>query len=122
MQLLSSEANEIATKENKCTIQPEHVMKALQELGFGEFADEVSCAWDEHKEEVKGEVWGLAMAGLEGEDCMWLHCGCRRRRLCAGISGIRDWKSLLICLAMSLPCVRVCSGELPQGSSQEERS
>jgi len=34
IQLLSSEANEIATKEKKNTIQPEHVMSALKELGF----------------------------------------------------------------------------------------
>jgi hypothetical protein len=30
IQLVSSEANEVATKEHKSTIVPEHVMKALQ--------------------------------------------------------------------------------------------
>ena len=34
IQLLSSEANEVATKEKKNTIQPEHVISALKELGF----------------------------------------------------------------------------------------
>ena len=42
IQLLSSEANEVATKEKRNMIQPEHVMSALRELGFSEFIPEVT--------------------------------------------------------------------------------
>ncbi|GAX73035.1 hypothetical protein CEUSTIGMA_g487.t1 [Chlamydomonas eustigma] len=53
VQLLSSEANEVATREKKNTIQPEHVMTALKELGFTSFEAEVALAWEQHKEEAK---------------------------------------------------------------------
>ena len=36
---ISSEANEISTKENKTTITPEYVIAALKSLGFDEFVD-----------------------------------------------------------------------------------
>mmetsp|Transcript_24274 Transcript_24274/g.95543 ORF Transcript_24274/g.95543 Transcript_24274/m.95543 type:complete len:81 (+) Transcript_24274:455-697(+) len=35
VQLLSSGANEVCEKESKKTITPEHVLKALMELGLG---------------------------------------------------------------------------------------
>lgn len=35
VQLLSSEANDVCEKECKKTITPEHVLKALNELGLG---------------------------------------------------------------------------------------
>ena len=38
--MLSSEANEIAEKEAKKTIACEHITKALEELGFGEYVPE----------------------------------------------------------------------------------
>lgn len=53
IQLVSSEANEVATKEQKHTIQPEHVVKALQELGFEEFVAEVSSTWEQFKQDLK---------------------------------------------------------------------
>lgn len=53
IQLVSSEANEVATKEQKHTIQPEHVVKALQELGFDEFVAEVSSTWEQFKQDLK---------------------------------------------------------------------
>ena len=34
VQCVASEANEISTKENKSTILPEHVVKALESLDF----------------------------------------------------------------------------------------
>ncbi|KAG1680325.1 hypothetical protein FOA52_015415 [Chlamydomonas sp. UWO 241] len=55
VQLMSSESNEIATKNQKCMVQPDHVMTALQELGFDEFKAGVTAAWDEQKEEAKAE-------------------------------------------------------------------
>ena len=39
--LLSSQSNEICEKRQKKTILPEHVMEALQELGFGDYTGEV---------------------------------------------------------------------------------
>jgi predicted ATP-dependent protease len=61
--LIASEANEISAKENKKTIQPEHVLKALhvcylrkertdlvlQELGFRQFVDQVNETYQKHK-------------------------------------------------------------------------
>lgn len=53
IQLLSSESNELATKDHKSTITPEHVMRALQQLGFDEWAAEVKASHEEFKEEAK---------------------------------------------------------------------
>lgn len=39
--MLSSEANEIAEKDAKKTIACEHITKALEELGFGEYVPEL---------------------------------------------------------------------------------
>lgn len=51
--LISSEANEIAEKEAKKTIATEHVDKALRELGFPEYVEEVLAVAGEHKEQLK---------------------------------------------------------------------
>eukprot|EP00899_Mesostigma_viride_P014713 jgi/Mesvir1/23242/Mv09243-RA.1 len=51
--LVSSEANEVCSKEEKRTIAPEHVLKALQELGFHEYVEEVSHAFEAHKAEAQ---------------------------------------------------------------------
>jgi hypothetical protein len=56
VQLLSSEANEIATKEKKNTITPEHLLKAIRDLGFTDFIEEVTATMEQHKEESKGEM------------------------------------------------------------------
>ncbi|KAG2484614.1 hypothetical protein HYH03_016568 [Edaphochlamys debaryana] len=53
IQLVSSESNEVATREGRSIIHPDHVVKALQELGFGTFVGEVNAAWDTFKEETK---------------------------------------------------------------------
>lgn len=53
VQLLSSEANEVSGKQNKATILPEHVIKALDELGFQQFTDDVRSTWDEYKQDQK---------------------------------------------------------------------
>ncbi|KAF5829419.1 histone-fold-containing protein [Dunaliella salina] len=53
IQLVSSEANEVSTREKKQTIGPEHVLKALKELDFEEFVGDVQSAWDQFKEESK---------------------------------------------------------------------
>jgi len=51
--VLSSESNEVCTKENKKTIAPEHILKALKSLGFETYVDEVSKVYSEHKVEAQ---------------------------------------------------------------------
>ncbi len=51
--LISSEANEIAEREAKKTIGHEHVIKALEDLGFGHYISEVVQAVNEFKEQQK---------------------------------------------------------------------
>lgn len=55
IQLLSSESNEVATRESRSIIHPDHVLRALSELGFPGFVGEVTAAWDTFKEETKSE-------------------------------------------------------------------
>ncbi|XP_074317302.1 protein Dr1 homolog isoform X2 [Silene latifolia] len=50
--LVSSESNEVCNREEKRTIAPEHVLKALQVLGFGEYTEEVYAAYEQHKIET----------------------------------------------------------------------
>ena len=50
--LISSESNEVCNKEDKRTIAPEHVLKALHVLGFGEYVEEVYSAYEQHKYET----------------------------------------------------------------------
>ncbi|XP_008787932.1 protein Dr1 homolog [Phoenix dactylifera] len=47
--LVSSESNEVCSREEKRTIAPEHVLKALEVLGFGEYVEEVYAAYKQHK-------------------------------------------------------------------------
>ncbi|KAI3416859.1 CBFD_NFYB_HMF domain-containing protein [Psidium guajava] len=60
--LVSSESNEVCNREEKRTIAPEHVLKALEVLGFGEYIEEVYAAYEQHKHEtmqdsLKGGKW-----------------------------------------------------------------
>ncbi|KAE9587484.1 hypothetical protein Lal_00031771 [Lupinus albus] len=59
--LLSSESNEVCSKEERRTIAPEHVLKALGGLGFGDYIEEVYAAYEQHKLEtmdsLKGAKW-----------------------------------------------------------------
>ncbi|XP_010522258.1 PREDICTED: protein Dr1 homolog [Tarenaya hassleriana] len=50
--LVSSESNEVCNKEDRRTIAPEHVLRALQDLGFGEYIEEVYAAYEQHKFET----------------------------------------------------------------------
>ncbi|QSL66360.1 hypothetical protein MERGE_000738 [Pneumocystis wakefieldiae] len=47
--LISSEANEICEREAKKTIAAEHVIKALEELGFQSYIDEIQQIVLDHK-------------------------------------------------------------------------
>jgi down-regulator of transcription 1 len=49
VQLLSSEANEICEKDSKKTITPEHILRALKQLGFERYHKEVSDEFDRVK-------------------------------------------------------------------------
>ena len=51
--LISSEANEIAEKEQKKTIAIEHIDKALKDLGFPEYVKEVLASAGDAKEMLK---------------------------------------------------------------------
>ncbi|KUJ09241.1 histone-fold-containing protein [Mollisia scopiformis] len=52
--LISSEANEISEKESKKTIAVEHITKALEQLGFGDYVADINEVANEHKEQLKG--------------------------------------------------------------------
>jgi predicted ATP-dependent protease len=51
LQLVASEANDICSKESKSLIAAEHIMKALQNLGFNEYMDEVNAYYAKLKKE-----------------------------------------------------------------------
>lgn len=49
VQLLSSEANDICEKDNKKTITPEHVLRALDQLGLDRFQQDVKAEYERAK-------------------------------------------------------------------------
>lgn len=51
--LVSSESNDVSNREKRNTIHPDHVLKALHELGLQEFVREVTSTWQTWKEESK---------------------------------------------------------------------
>lgn len=53
--ILSTQLNDIAEKEAKKTIASDHVIKALEELGFHNYLDIINRVLDEHKELLKGK-------------------------------------------------------------------
>ncbi|MCO5610717.1 hypothetical protein L7F22_064958 [Adiantum nelumboides] len=73
--LISSESNEICSREDKRTIAPEHVMKALEVLGFGDYLEEVHLALEEHRREALdspkgGGKWGKDGMGMTEEEAV----------------------------------------------------
>ncbi|XP_050151782.1 protein Dr1 homolog [Malus sylvestris] len=70
--LISSESNEVCSREEKRTIAPEHVLKALQVLGFSKYVEEVYSAYEQHKLETmhdlsKSVKWGNGAEMTEEE-------------------------------------------------------
>lgn len=69
--LVSSESNDVCNKEEKRTIAPEHVLKALEVLGFRQYIEEVYAAYEQHKIEttdaVRGGKWSNGAAMTEEE-------------------------------------------------------
>ncbi|CAN6662654.1 negative cofactor 2 complex subunit beta [Trichomonascus vanleenenianus] len=51
--ILSTQSNDIAEKESKKTIASEHVIKALEELGFQDYIAPIQTVMQEHKESLK---------------------------------------------------------------------
>jgi len=51
--ILSTESNDIAEKESKKTIASEHVIKALEVLGFQDYIEPIQEVVSEHKESQK---------------------------------------------------------------------
>ncbi|KAG5365454.1 Negative cofactor 2 complex subunit beta [Yarrowia sp. C11] len=71
--MLSTESNEIAEKESKKTIAPEHVIKALQELGFMDYIEPIKDLIVEHKEALKSrekKVGKLEQSGMTEEELL----------------------------------------------------
>ena len=55
VQLVTSEANEICSKDNKATMNPEHIIQALQQLEFPEFEHDLLPLLEQFKQETKGK-------------------------------------------------------------------
>lgn len=71
--LISSEANDIAEREAKKTIASEHVVKALKDLGFEEYVDQILDAAKEHREHQKSrekKQTKLELSGLSQEELL----------------------------------------------------
>lgn len=69
--ILSTQSNEIAEKESKKTIASEHVIKALEELGFNDYIAPIQEVIVEHKESQKvrdKKVGKLEQSGRSQED------------------------------------------------------
>ncbi|XP_042419916.1 protein Dr1 homolog [Zingiber officinale] len=63
--LLSSESNDVCNREDRRTIAPDHVLKALEVLGFGEYIEEVYAAYQQHKLETLDSPKGTKFGGME---------------------------------------------------------
>jgi len=51
--LVSTQANEVSETEKRSTINPEHIVRALEQLGFTSYLGEVNGVWEEWKGEKK---------------------------------------------------------------------
>ncbi|CDR88370.1 related to TATA-binding protein-associated phosphoprotein Dr1 protein [Sporisorium scitamineum] len=69
--LLSSESNEVCERDSKKTIAPEHVLKALDDLGFPSFIEEAKSVLSEHKAAQKDrerKTSRMEQSGLSEEE------------------------------------------------------
>ena len=62
VQLVSSEAAEISMEDKKKTILPEHIIRALQKLGFDHYVPEATTAWNQLKDDAKGGKFPICLA------------------------------------------------------------
>lgn len=71
--ILSTESNEVAEADSKKTIAPEHVIKALEQLGFPDYIEPSQKAISEHKENLKvreRKVGKLEQSGRSEEELL----------------------------------------------------
>ena len=71
--LLSSQSNEICEKRNKKTILPEHVIDALQELGFSDYVTDVQEVLSDYKTQASSRKKGgkkLEKLGISEEELL----------------------------------------------------
>ncbi|KAK7203633.1 histone-fold-containing protein [Myxozyma melibiosi] len=71
--LISTQANDIAENETKKTIASEHVIKALQELGFSDYIEPIREVILEHKESQKGrerKIGKFEASGMTEEELL----------------------------------------------------
>jgi hypothetical protein len=71
--LLSSEANELCEKESKKTINGDHILKALESLGFGQYSQVVGASVEEHSKSLKDrerKTFRLENSGLTPEELL----------------------------------------------------
>ena len=85
VQLVASEANTVSEEEKKKTINPEHVVSALERLGLAPFLDDVNATWSEVKEsEQSRSELRKAHAGncpvADGVQCCIHACMCHHER------------------------------------------
>lgn len=66
--MISAEANEIAEKDAKKTIACEHITKALEDLGFGEYVGEVLKVADGFKSTQVVSLYTLCIDGSGVEE------------------------------------------------------
>lgn len=59
--LIATESNDVCGKTTKKTISAEHVLQALQNLGFESYLDELRALSDEHRQEQKVCVFKSAL-------------------------------------------------------------
>lgn len=71
--LISSEANEICERETKKTIAGEHVTKALEDLGFNTYLEDIAVVVNDHKNQLKArekKISKFESSGLSTEELL----------------------------------------------------
>lgn len=71
--LISSEANDICERETKKTIAGEHVTKALEDLGFNTYLEDIAVVVNDHKNQLKArekKVSKFESSGLSTEELL----------------------------------------------------
>ncbi len=51
--LIASEANEVCEKTTKKMITGEHILQAVENLGFNEYLDELREVYTDHRQQIK---------------------------------------------------------------------
>lgn len=68
VQLLSSEANEICEKDNKKTISPDHILRALESLGLDAYVPDVKGEYEKYRKEDRVRGKGKATRDKKMEE------------------------------------------------------